>query len=206
MSSLMKLQYENGNVQHIHLNFPIIKSITIYENKYTFFTKFDNYNDLTNSLQSNTIYVIAKSYGTFNFTKNEILNIVIEMLSSNLDIYDLSDDKYSSSYICHKNSIHLYNNIHTFNVINPLINYIEDNEYYYLQGVDASGNDIISKNIPISFLKILTDSYNALCFNTFGYVKSKIDQLSNYPKNHGLYIKNIIIKFINQSLNRFYSI
>ena len=37
MSSLMKQQYDSGNVKHIYAEFPELISIQIYENPYTFF-------------------------------------------------------------------------------------------------------------------------------------------------------------------------
>jgi hypothetical protein len=37
MSALMKQQYDCGNVQNIHTNFPIFQSLEILENPYTFF-------------------------------------------------------------------------------------------------------------------------------------------------------------------------
>jgi hypothetical protein len=37
MSSLMKQQYESGNVRHIYTGFPDLTDIQIYENPYTFF-------------------------------------------------------------------------------------------------------------------------------------------------------------------------
>ena len=75
---------------------------------------------------------------------------------------------------------------------------IED--YIFYKGVDHCNDDIncITPNID-NLKNICNQTDNAICFNTFGYIKSDfiMDKLTsndyiNEKNNHGLYVKNII--------------
>lgn len=72
---------------------------------------------------------------------------------------------------------------------------INFDDYIFYPNVDSYGNDIeYLPNLHIQELKTLSDlSDNCICFNTYGYLKNKIEKIIQLPnKNYhcdGLYIK-----------------
>jgi GR25 family glycosyltransferase involved in LPS biosynthesis len=70
----------------------------------------------------------------------------------------------------------------------------KESDYVFLQGIDQIGNDILhSNNTETKYLIEYSSSMaNCVAFNTFGYLKSKIEKLGKvswFSEKDGIYIK-----------------